>query len=69
MIGALALVFGGVEAGFVGFVWIRSGQICRVGDMVGDTVPRNRIGDRVSAAPAGAGLETRDTISLSPVRS
>jgi hypothetical protein len=37
MIGALALVFGGVEAGCVGFGGVRSGQICRVGDTVRDT--------------------------------
>jgi hypothetical protein len=40
MIGALALGFAGVEAGFVGFSGVWRGQICTVGDMVGDTVPR-----------------------------
>jgi hypothetical protein len=38
MIGALALVFGGVEAGFVGFGGVRRAQICRVGDTVRDIV-------------------------------
>jgi hypothetical protein len=38
MIGALALVFGRVEAGFVGVGEVRSGQICRVGDTFRDTV-------------------------------
>jgi hypothetical protein len=64
MIGALALGFGALEAGFVRFGRVRQGQICGVGDMVGDTVPRNRIGDRVSAASAREGFETRDTISF-----
>jgi hypothetical protein len=31
MIGALTLAFGGIEAGFVGFGGIRSGQLCGVG--------------------------------------
>jgi hypothetical protein len=38
MIGALALVFAGVEAGFVGFGELRRGQICDVGDTVRYTV-------------------------------
>jgi hypothetical protein len=38
MIGALALASRGVEAGFVGFDRVRRGQICRLGDMVGDTI-------------------------------
>jgi hypothetical protein len=38
MIGALALAFRGVEAVFVGFGRVRRGQICRLGDMVGDTI-------------------------------
>jgi hypothetical protein len=42
MIGALALGFGGVEVGFVGFVQVRRGQICRVGDTVRDTVCTER---------------------------
>jgi hypothetical protein len=37
MIGALTLVFPAFEAGFVGFVGVRRGQIYRVGDMVRDT--------------------------------
>jgi hypothetical protein len=42
MIGALALIFAAIEAGFGGFGGVRSCQICRVGDMVGDTMRQNR---------------------------
>jgi hypothetical protein len=38
MIGALALGFGGAEAGFVGFGGVRQRQICGVGDIVRDAV-------------------------------
>jgi hypothetical protein len=37
MIGALALGFGAVEAGFVAFGGVRLGQICGVGDTLRDT--------------------------------
>jgi hypothetical protein len=38
MIGALALVFGRVEAGFVRLGRLRHDQICRLGDTVRDMV-------------------------------
>jgi hypothetical protein len=73
MTGALALVFGGVEAGFIGFGGVRRGEICRVADMVGDTVsaepPRPRISDRVSAAPARAAKPSGDTLDGRDCRS
>jgi hypothetical protein len=46
MIGALALVFGEVEARFVALGGVRSSQICRIGDMVGDTIRTPGFRDR-----------------------
>jgi hypothetical protein len=52
MIGALALGFGGVEAGFVGFGSVRSDQICRVGDTFRDTLPDEDLSSSPAFVPA-----------------
>jgi hypothetical protein len=51
MIGALALVFGAVEAGFFGFGGVVPGQICRVGDTIWDIVSLGSTARR--SAPTG----------------
>jgi hypothetical protein len=43
MIGALALIYGGVEAEFVGFGQVWRGQICRIGNTVRDTNRKFRL--------------------------
>jgi hypothetical protein len=50
MIGALALGFGGVEVGFVEFGRVQRGQICRLGDIVGDTISRRPAKTKSSTA-------------------
>jgi hypothetical protein len=55
MIGALALGFDGVEAGFVRVGRVRKDQICGVGDIVWEMVWRSgdsALSDRASARPS-----------------
>src|SRR3954469_7483210 len=67
MIGALALVFGGAAAAFVGLGGVRTGQICRVGDTVRDTAWRRRRGRaRLGHAAGDAPGAERAALSAKP---
>src|SRR3954470_20325342 len=67
MIGALALVFGGAAAAFVGLGGVRTGQICRVGDTVRDTAWRRRRGRaRLGHAAGEAPGAERAALSAKP---